>query len=287
MTGVEAGSILTSRFENQAARRPEAAALTLEGATLSYGSLNEQANRLAARLRELGVGPESMVGIHLDRSFGLIVGIFAILKAGGAYLPLDLACPEDRLEFMLEDSKARVVLTDSSLVSRFAGFGGTVICLDREQEQLAAYRAENVPLTTKPEDLAYVIYTSGSTGTPKGCLVTHANVARLFTATDPWFHFGEADVWTLFHSSAFDFSVWEIFGALIYGGRLVIVPYMVSRSASAFRELVLRERVTVLNQTPSAFRQLVQADRALPAGDLALRYCVRGSSGMAISVHNA
>jgi amino acid adenylation domain-containing protein len=252
----------------------------MEGTSLSYGSLNGRANQIAAYLRELGVGPDSLVGLHLDRSFDLVAGILAILKAGGAYLPLDLACPEDRLRFMLEDSGAKVVLTYSDLACRFAPYSGVVVCLDREAGRIASHSEENVPSTAHPHHLAYVIYTSGSTGTPKGCLVTRENVVRLFTATDPWFHFGPEDVWTLFHSSAFDFSVWEIFGALLYGGRLVIVPYMVSRSASAFRELLLRERVTVLNQTPSAFRQLVQADRVMPPGDFALRCVIFGGEAL-------
>jgi amino acid adenylation domain-containing protein len=272
--------LISTRFEAQVSLHPDAPALTVEGASLSYRSLNARANQLAAYLRELGVGPESLVGIHFDRSFELIIGIFAILKAGGAYLPLDLACPEDRLTFMLEDSRAQVLLTDSSLAARFAHYSGKVICVDQDVGRIANHSEENVASLSRPHHLAYVIYTSGSTGTPKGCLVTQQNVARLFTATDPWFQFGPQDVWTLFHSSAFDFSVWEIFGALLYGGRLVTVPYMVSRSASAFRELLLRERVTVLNQTPSAFRQLIQADRALPPGDLALRYVIFGGEAL-------
>jgi len=271
---------LSIRLEIQASLRPDAAALTMGGASLSYGNLNARANQLAAYLRELGVGPESLVGIHFEHSFELIVGIFAILKAGGAYLPLDLACPEDRLTFMLEDSRAKVLLTHSKLARRFAPYKGVVVCLDQEAERIACYSEENVASITQPHHLAYVIYTSGSTGMPKGCLVTQENVTRLFTATDPWFHFGPQDVWTLFHSSAFDFSVWEIFGALLYGGRLVIVPYMVSRSASAFRELLICERVTVLNQTPSAFRQLIQADQILPPGDLALRYVIFGGEAL-------
>jgi len=275
---------LAGLFETQVSLQPDAPALTLDGVGLSYGRLNARVNQLAAYLRELGVGPESLVGIHLDRSFDLITAIFAILKAGGAYLPLDLVCPEDRLTFMLEDSSARVVLTESRLAGRFAHYPGKVVCLDQEAGRLAGYSEENVASTIEPKNLAYVIYTSGSTGKPKGCLVTQENVMRLFTATEPWFHFGPQDVWTLFHSSAFDFSVWEIFGALLYGGRLVIVPYMISRSAPAFRELLIRERVTVLNQTPSAFRQLIQADRDLPRGDLTLRYVIFG--GEALEFHS-
>jgi amino acid adenylation domain-containing protein len=273
-------SSLSSRFEAQVRANPTAKALTLDGASLSYGELNSRANRLAAVLRGLEVGPEALVGIHLDRSFDLISGIFAILKAGGAYLPLDLACPEDRLDFMLEDSGAKVLITESSLVSRFANFKGTVICLDKDADKIASQSPEDVASATTPDQLAYVIYTSGSTGKPKGCLVTQANVLRLFTATDPWFHFGTQDVWTLFHSSAFDFSVWEIFGALLYGGRLVIVTYMVSRSVSAFRDLLISEGVTVLNQTPSAFRQLIQADQSVPKGDIALRYIIFGGEAL-------
>ncbi len=224
----------------------------------------------------MGVGPESLVGIHLDRSFDLIIGIWAILKAGGAYVPLDLACPEDRLLFMLKDSASHVLLTETKLAGRFAGYPGKLVCLDEIGPRLESFSDANVAPVARPENLAYVIYTSGSTGRPKGVLVTHENVFRLFIHTEAWYGFGTGDVWTLFHSYAFDFSVWEIFGALVYGGRLVIVPYEVSRSADAFHDLLAREQVTVLNQTPSAFRQLVQADRKKPVANFALRYVIFG-----------
>jgi amino acid adenylation domain-containing protein len=273
-------SSLSSRMEAQVYLHADSVALSLHGTSLTYAELNVRANQLAAHLRTLGVGPDSLVGIHLDRSFELIIGILAILKAGGAYLPLDFACPDDRLTFMLQDSQAKVLVTDSKCAGRFSSYGGVVVCLDDETGKIAAYNAGNVASAIQPDHLAYVIYTSGSTGMPKGCLVTQENVTRLFAATEPWFHFGPSDVWTLFHSSAFDFSVWEIFGALLYGGRLVIVPHMVSRSASAFRELLLRERVTVLNQTPSAFRQLIQADAAEPKADFALRNVIFGGEAL-------
>jgi len=270
--------LLGTRFERQAALHPDATALTLDGASLTYSALNTRANQLAACLRENGIGVESLVAIRLDRSFDLLVAILAILKAGGAYLPVDLSCPADRLAFMLSDSGTKVLLTDSCLASSSSPFAGKTICLD--QIDLAPFSPANIEIPLRPDSLAYVIYTSGSTGTPKGVLVTHENVSRLFTTTDAWFHFGPRDAWTFFHSCAFDFSVWEIFGALLYGGRLVIVPYDVSRSAEAFRELIVSEQITVLNQTPSAFRQLVQADRKKPRADLALRSIIFGGEAL-------
>jgi non-ribosomal peptide synthetase component F len=134
-----------------------------------------------------------------------------------------------------------------------------IVCLDTDWQSISQESLENPISQSTDENLAYVIYTSGSTGQPKGVLVNHANVTRLFAATQSWFHFNEQDVWTLFHSIAFDFSVWELWGALLHGGKLVIVPYLVSRSPRDFYNLLCQEQVTVLNQTPSAFRQLMRA----------------------------
>ena len=204
----------------------------------------------------------------------MVVGILAVLKAGGAYVPLDPGYPAERLAFMLADSATSGAAHREELRGALPAHEGVeVVSLDGAAEEIAAESAENPQSGAGPDSLAYVIYTSGSTGTPKGALIEHRNVARLFSATDAWFGFGPGDVWTLFHSYAFDFSVWELWGALLYGGRLVVVPFDVSRDPEAFHALVRREGVTVLNQTPSAFRQFMRVD-AERGGELALR--VRG-----------
>ncbi len=252
-------------FEAHARTAPEAVALTFEKQHLTYGELNAQANRLAHHLRSLGVGPETLVALCLERSPTLLVALLAVLKAGGAYVPLDPDSPSERLGLILADAQASVVLTHSALLAKIGDTAATVFCCDRDLAALAPLSAENpAPLAT-PANASYVIYTSGSTGVPKGVPVTHHNVVRLLQATEHWFHFTATDVWTLFHSPAFDFSVWEIWGALAYGGRLVVVPYLVTRSPAQFYALVAQEKVTVLNQTPLAFLQLsrVEDDPAL------------------------
>jgi amino acid adenylation domain-containing protein len=191
------------------------------------------------------------------------VGLLGILKAGGAYVPLDPEYPLERLSFMLEDAAVNVLVTQVKLVESLPQHQAQLICLDTEWEKIASYIPLNPESGAKPDNLTYIIYTSGSTGKPKGVLVNHSNVVRLFAATDSWYHFNPQDVWTLFHSYAFDFSVWEIWGALLHGGRLVIVPYLVTRSPEPFLELLCQEKVTILNQTPTAFRQLIQAEASL------------------------
>ena len=268
-------------FEAHARTAPEAVALTFEKQHLTYGELNAQANRLAHHLRSLGVGPETLVALCLERSPTLLVALLAVLKAGGAYVPLDPDSPGERLGLILADAQAPVVLTHSALLAKIGDTTATVVCCDRDLAALAPLSAENpAPLAT-PANASYVIYTSGSTGVPKGVPVTHHNVVRLLQATEHWFHFTAADVWTLFHSPAFDFSVWEIWGALAYGGRLVVVPYLVTRSPAQFYALVAQEKVTVLNQTPLAFLQLsrVEDDPALRL-PLALRTVIFGGAAL-------
>lgn len=268
-------------FEQIAATTPDAIALSCENRRWTYRELNQKANQLAHRLRKLGVGPEVLVGLCLDRTPELVMSILGILKAGGAYLPLDLAYPKDRVAFILEDAQAPVVVTSTSQLSELACEKAQTLCIDREQAALDQESTVNPEITTRPDHLAYVIYTSGSTGKPKGSLISHYNVVRLFQATEAWFHFGPQDVWTLFHSCAFDFSVWELWGALLYGGRLVVVPFSTSRTPEAFYRLLCDEKVTVLNQTPSAFRQLVRAEETVgQRSDLALRAVVFGGEAL-------
>jgi amino acid adenylation domain-containing protein len=274
------GGCLHPLFEAQVARSPDVVAVVFENESLTYRELNARANQLANYLRGLGVGQETLVGLYTERSLDMVVGLIGILKAGGAYLPIDTAYPTDRIGFMLEDAQVRVLLTQQSLVASLGEFRTRAVCLDTEWGDISREDSKNLPVNVTPDSLAYVIYTSGSTGNPKGCLVTHSNVVRLMQATEPWFHFNDSDVWTLFHSHAFDMSVWEVWGALLYGGRLVVVPYWVSRSPELFHQLLRDKCVTVLNQTPSAFRELMRVDEAARGVELSLRLVTFGGEAL-------
>lgn len=282
---------LPALFEAQVEKTPERIAVTFASTAWTYAQLNAHANQLAHRLIARGIGPEQLVAVALPRSLALVAGLLAVLKAGAAYLPLDLQYPRDRLAWMLEDARPACLLTDAEGAASLAGLlepsRQLVLAEDWTEAQLAGQPAADPqdadrvrPL--RPLHPAYVIYTSGSTGRPKGVVVAHQNVVRLFGATRRWFQFGPDDVWTLFHSYAFDFSVWELWGPLLYGGRLVVVPYTVSRSPAEFLRLLAEEQVTVLNQTPSAFYQLMQADRERPelGRRLALRFVIFGGEAL-------
>ncbi|OMD35054.1 plipastatin synthase, partial [Paenibacillus borealis] len=205
--------------------------------------------------------------------------MLGILKAGGAYLPIDPDYPAERIAYTLADSGAEWLVTtrDVELRTPALPFAGCrVYALETEPMP-----AENPPQATKPEHLAYVIYTSGTTGKPKGTMITHRNVVRLLFNDRMAFDFNERDVWTLFHSYCFDFSVWEMYGALLYGGKLVVVPLMTARDPEQMVRLLRQERVTVLNQTPSAFYALSEREMEEADAELCVRAVIFGGEALA------
>ncbi|NYD44509.1 amino acid adenylation domain-containing protein/non-ribosomal peptide synthase protein (TIGR01720 family) [Actinomadura luteofluorescens] len=266
----------------QAARRPEDVAVVCGTDRLTYGELETRANRLAHHLRALGAGPEVRVGVCLDRSIELVVALLAVVKSGGAYVPVDPDHPAERISYVLGDAGVRILVTSGRASERAsAGPDLPTVRMDEDAAAIGRWPAEAPPPNTVPANLLYVIYTSGSTGRPKGVMVTHADLVRLLTTAQPWFSFGPDDVWTLFHTVTFDFAAWELWGALVNGGRLVVVPTALTRSPERFRALLARERVTVLNQTPGAFRNLLAAEEADPAGERpALRVVVFGGEAL-------
>ncbi|MGM7650472.1 amino acid adenylation domain-containing protein [Serratia marcescens] len=243
-------------FEAQVKRTPEAIAVTYGDDSLTYAELNTQANRWAHRLVQLGVQPDSLVALCAGRGLPMLVGLLGILKAGGAYVPLDPAYSGERLQYILADSAPVLLLADELGRQALGDCEVPVLALE---QPLTGESDDLQDVGVRPAHLAYVIYTSGSTGKPKGVMVEHRQVARLFSATNAWFNFSAADRWCLFHSFAFDFSVWEIWGAWLYGGQLFIVPQAIARSAPDFYHFVCRSGITVLNQTPSAFKAFIQA----------------------------
>ena len=199
-------ALIHELFEAQATAHPERAALRFDGRTFSYSELNTSANRLARRLLEESLPKNVLIGLHLKPSFEMLVAILAVLKAGHAYLPIDPNYPESRKEYLVEDSKLKLLIADSDRED----FAADHEWLNYGELPLDAYSPENLSIELTPDALAYVIYTSGSTGKPKGAMITHQNVVRLFFNDAQLFDFSEKDTWTLFHSYCFDFSVWEM-----------------------------------------------------------------------------
>ncbi|PQP10017.1 non-ribosomal peptide synthetase, partial [Rhodococcus opacus] len=276
---------LADRFTRSVQCFADESALTDTGETLTYAALGARVYRLARHLVELGAAPDMVVAVALPPSIELVVALLAAQQAGAGYLALDVGHPADRLDATMSDAAPVCLVSSTDHAARLRWDLPTVLVDDADtRARLMDLSPE--PLTDPerragltPDAVAYVVYTSGSTGRPKGVVVTHRNVTTLFDNTRPAFDFAGTDVWTLFHSAAFDFSVWELWGALLHGGRLVIVDTVTARSPDEFLGLLRRERVTVLCQTPTAFAQLATAERNQPT-DLALRYVVFGGEAL-------
>jgi nonribosomal peptide synthetase DhbF len=286
------GATLVEVFERRVAERPHASAVTLGDTTLDYAELDARANRLA---RHFGASTPARgnlrVALLLPRTLDTIVTILATLKFGAAYVPIDPDAPRERVQAIIGDSDAVLVVTTAALADRFDAAGRAVVVLDAPATIAAVAGASAARVSPEDgmapcaEDLAYIIFTSGSTGKPKGVKITHRNVVRLFEATDAWFHYRDDDVWTMCHAYVFDASVWEMWGALLYGGRLLIVPPGTTRAPDALLELVVREGVTVFGQIPSAFYRFMEALADHPAlrRSLKLRYQCFGGETLDLS----
>ena len=298
-------------FQEQVERAPDQAALLgssgIKNMTdmtdmtyISYDQLHETSNQVARLLQEKGIHPDTIVGIMMERSVEMIIGMLGILKAGGAYLPIDPGYPEERIVYMLKDSSAEILLTGTGLPGKLS----TVNCqlsIINCQREIACSAPGNSPLergasstsfpkvggggvclslqaAANPANLAYIIYTSGTTGKPKGCMISHKNVVRLLKNDKHPFDFGAGDVWIMAHSFCFDFSVWEIYGALLYGGRLVIPGWGSIRDTGIFLSMIKKQKVTVLNQTPLSFYNLAAEEKksASKTLDQHLRYVIFG-----------
>ncbi|MGH3655922.1 MAG: non-ribosomal peptide synthetase, partial [Micromonosporaceae bacterium] len=279
---------LPELFEAQVRRTPARNAVVCGDTTLTYAQLNARANQLARHLIESGIGSEHIVALVLPRSVEMIVAVLGVLKAGAAYLPIDPTYPDQRVRFMAADAGPKLLITTTGTAANIPGIRCLVLDDPAVADILAGHPATDAndhdrirPL--HPANPAYISYTSGSTGTPKGVLVSHRNVVALFAGTRRLFDVTEDDVWSLFHSYAFDFSVWEMWGALAHGGRLVVISRETGRSPADFLEVLRREAVTVLSQTPSAFYQLVEAAQERRRVELALRTVVFGGEALDLS----
>ncbi len=261
-------------FAEQAHRTPDYIAISEQktgGCQFTYAELNKKSTQLAHVLLAQGVSPDTIVAIMVERSIEMIIGILGILKAGGAYLPIDPDYPEDRKQFMLSDSAATLLLTPQFIQA------ATPI-LPRIPITPIIPTPPITPIT--PTNLAYIIYTSGTTGQPKGVLVTHENVVRLFFNDNFQFDFNDRDVWTMFHSYCFDFSVWEMYGALLFGGKLILFPRLTAMDTGGYVQILKKETVTILNQTPSSFYRLMEDALQMSDKSLYLRYVIFGGEAL-------
>ncbi|HEY0697666.1 MAG TPA: amino acid adenylation domain-containing protein, partial [Micromonospora sp.] len=268
---------LLAGFAHSVRRHPDRTAVVADGRVLTYAELDRAAEALAAHIQARIVHPGAHVGIFLPRTADLVLATIAVIKAGCSYIPLDPANPRARLERILAVAEPSLVVTTSGLAGDLPS-GTGVLRLDGDRPGDLPYSPPSVDSSA----CAYMIFTSGTTGQPKGVRISHDNVLHLFDSMDSLFAFGDHDVWSMFHSFAFDFAVWEMWGALLYGGCVVVVPEPVVQDPAAFRRLLRDQRVTVLSQTPTAFTQLV-AEEQKHDDRLSVRRVVLGGEALRFS----
>ena len=258
----DSAALIHERFEQRAQLCPDAIAVSYKGQQLTYRELSTRSSQLARYLRQNGALPDDRVAICLERGLEMVIGLLGILKAGAAYVPLDSSYPAERLRYMIEDCKPVLLLTQGHLRTTLPHTSTPVLTFDADWsavESISGEKSDEGPVQMTPANLAYVIYTSGSTGVPKGVMVEHRHVTQFLTAFEEWVHIDSATVWAQFHSFSFDVSVVELWGALLSGARLVMVSYATSRFPRDLHTLLSNETVSVLCQTPSAFRRLIAA----------------------------
>ncbi len=243
-------------FEEQVEKTPENIAVVYGNESITYRELNNRANAVAEKLRAMGVEPGDFVAILAERSIEMIAGIYGIVKSGGAYVPINTEYPPDRIDYIIKDCKPKAILVFQAEAGKF-----DVPVVNLGDKEFVVGELNNPIPVNRPEDILYVIYTSGTTGNPKGVMVEHRNLVRLLFNSKFQFDFNSFDVWTMFHSFCFDFSVWEMYGATLYGGKLIVVPKETAKDGQQFLNLIVKEKVTVLNQVPSSFYNLMSLNR--------------------------
>ncbi|WP_340066512.1 amino acid adenylation domain-containing protein [Ascidiimonas aurantiaca] len=278
-TGYDKEATIVSMFAAAVKKYPDAVALESEGTSLTYKELDVRSSAIAhTLLTEYKVQEEDLVILHTDRSEWMLISILAVLKAGAAYVPIDPDYPADRINYIINDSGSRLLLYNIPPSKELIENQNEVVFVNMTSIQKGP---ETIPVQCRAKQLAYVIYTSGTTGNPKGVLVEHENVTRLIANEENLFDFNASDRWTLFHSYCFDFSVWEMYGALLNGGTLVMVPATTARNSMAFYDFLEEKKITVLNQTPTAFRSLLQHNHTkLKAQNLQIRYLIFGGEAL-------
>ncbi len=271
---------IISLFRSQAKLYPNKVAVTYKDETITYAELDKKSSQLSNHISSFGIEKGDFIPICTSRSIDMIIGMLAILKSGGVYVPLTPDLPESRITFVIEDTKTKLILGEEENKGKFS----SVAYISLNTLDYNAYKADDNTVIISPSDLAYVIYTSGTTGKPKGVLIPHKNVVRLFFNDKALFDFDSTDVWSMFHSYSFDFSVWEMYGALFYGGTLVVVPETTTKDPVLFSKLIQEQGVTVLNQTPSYFKILQNELLNIEVTDLSIRYVIFGGEKLSPAI---